>query len=379
MFFLVCFQKYVLRSYDNRAWPCIRSPRVYKNWEKLKTTMIPIILVQDDDESNTLDFGVALDGDEADEKTMLFSKWNGSKGGKVEIIAVPYQEGSHECTSIIHVLSLLLYLKEMHDAGYVHGDVRGFNIVFFDVPEELDVTDFLQTIKSQEDLGTREVDANADEKEQKVAASDGKVAKNPAKVAVQVAGTQQGDTIDKPSRSDDSPVLDKDPQLAKIPQEEEPGRDSERKKQHYADMTNYFEHLDAANNPNVSIIPEKFKYACLIDFDFGGHVSVDKPIYPPRYCSFLSDGNRWQSRAGCTILPTHDVAATTNVLGCLHDIVRNISVAAEIIWNRELSDKDDLLQVIDVASKLMKICPKKAVYPKRRYVKCLHPDDDLVE
>jgi hypothetical protein len=93
--------------------------------------MIDLIYVPgDDDEENTLDFAAPYEREVTLNQSMLFSKWMNRKGGKVEIIAVPYQKGSHMCTSIVQVLSLLLFLQVMCKDGILHGDIRGRNILF---------------------------------------------------------------------------------------------------------------------------------------------------------------------------------------------------------------------------------------------------------
>ena len=50
--------------------------------------------------------------------------------GKVEVIAVPFVDGGHICKNVEQALMIVRSLKELHDAGFVHGDIRGLNVVF---------------------------------------------------------------------------------------------------------------------------------------------------------------------------------------------------------------------------------------------------------
>ena len=51
-------------------------------------------------------------------------------GGQIQVIAVPYIPGNHVCKSPEQALSLVSFMKLLHESGNVHGDIRAFNIVF---------------------------------------------------------------------------------------------------------------------------------------------------------------------------------------------------------------------------------------------------------
>ena len=53
-------------------------------------------------------------------------------GGQIQVIAVPYIPGNHVCKSPKQALSLVAFMKLLHESGNVHGDIRAFNIVFGD-------------------------------------------------------------------------------------------------------------------------------------------------------------------------------------------------------------------------------------------------------
>ena len=53
-------------------------------------------------------------------------------GGQIQVIAVPYIPGNHVCKSPKQALSLVAFMKLLHESGNVHGDIRAFNIAFDD-------------------------------------------------------------------------------------------------------------------------------------------------------------------------------------------------------------------------------------------------------
>jgi len=50
----------------------------------------------------------------------------------LQVIAVPYKEGSHVPSKWADFIPIIEQLQELHKLGYVHGDIRGFNVVFAD-------------------------------------------------------------------------------------------------------------------------------------------------------------------------------------------------------------------------------------------------------
>ena len=65
-----------------------------------------------------------------------------SIGGKVEMIAVPFLEGGHICKSLAQAQSIVNHLKSLHKANFVHGDIRGLNMVFSNNSNEAQFIDF---------------------------------------------------------------------------------------------------------------------------------------------------------------------------------------------------------------------------------------------
>lgn len=60
----------------------------------------------------------------------MFNESTVNKRGAVEIIALPFHEGSHICTNIDQAIAVAQDLQRLHEQGYVHGDIRALNIVF---------------------------------------------------------------------------------------------------------------------------------------------------------------------------------------------------------------------------------------------------------
>ncbi len=55
---------------------------------------------------------------------------DGVSGGPLELIALPYKEGSHIVTKLTDFIPIIRQLQELHGQGYVHGNIRGFNVLF---------------------------------------------------------------------------------------------------------------------------------------------------------------------------------------------------------------------------------------------------------
>lgn len=63
-------------------------------------------------------------------------------GGKLLVIAAPYREGRHCAKTPAEFEPIISELGKLHEAGFVHGDIRGFNTVFTDVKDQGWLIDF---------------------------------------------------------------------------------------------------------------------------------------------------------------------------------------------------------------------------------------------
>jgi hypothetical protein len=56
--------------------------------------------------------------------------WMWSFVGVMVVISIPFVDGRHFALAIEDFIPVIKFLQKMHAAGYVHGDIRCFNIVF---------------------------------------------------------------------------------------------------------------------------------------------------------------------------------------------------------------------------------------------------------
>jgi hypothetical protein len=56
--------------------------------------------------------------------------WMWTMQGELVVISIPFVKGNHFASTIEDFIPVVRALKRMHEEGYVHGDIRCFNIVF---------------------------------------------------------------------------------------------------------------------------------------------------------------------------------------------------------------------------------------------------------
>jgi hypothetical protein len=66
----------------------------------------------------------------ADHSSLEHRLWR--PGSKLLVIATPYREGRHYAKTQAEFVPIISELEKLHQAGFVHGDIRGFNTVFTD-------------------------------------------------------------------------------------------------------------------------------------------------------------------------------------------------------------------------------------------------------
>ena len=131
----------VLRSYDNRFRKTDQSPVIYlspkcKNIVGEATKSILQLPEQDsgatngNDEDGDDDRDDDGDNDEDDDDFDEESFWSKPADRTLQIIATPFREGIHVASSPRAFLPIISELKKLHEAGFVHGDIRAFNIVW---------------------------------------------------------------------------------------------------------------------------------------------------------------------------------------------------------------------------------------------------------
>jgi hypothetical protein len=68
--------------------------------------------------------------EDAAEMEWMWNKEVGKLEGELVVLAIPYVSGNHCASEMKDFIPVIRSLQKMHDAGYVHGDIRCFNIVF---------------------------------------------------------------------------------------------------------------------------------------------------------------------------------------------------------------------------------------------------------
>ena len=106
----------VFRIYDNRFRESSRSATVYRSWQPLSSDTVDIL---DWDSPNKLE---NIDSIKGFREPPL--------GKSLQLISTPYREGRHFATRPLDFLPIIDQLKDLHAAGFVHGDIRAYNMVF---------------------------------------------------------------------------------------------------------------------------------------------------------------------------------------------------------------------------------------------------------
>jgi hypothetical protein len=123
----VFLSQWVLRSYDNRACDTERRPDVYLQSDlagQARTVCdVPTGRPTSDDGR---DFGTYPKG--SDTLAWLWMKDRADGSSRLLVIATRYREGRHYATSPRDFVPVVEHLERLHAAGYVHGDIRCFNM-----------------------------------------------------------------------------------------------------------------------------------------------------------------------------------------------------------------------------------------------------------
>ncbi|KAG7341086.1 RIO1 family protein [Nitzschia inconspicua] len=126
----------VLRSYDNRGRKTDRNPEIYRTVKEL-VGGVEVVFGDENfvnhnvDEKQPPDQLEELLNQPSQELELKEALWTRSSQDLL-IIAVPYRDGRHYAESPADFLPIIDQLQALHKAGFVHGDIRAFNIVFKD-------------------------------------------------------------------------------------------------------------------------------------------------------------------------------------------------------------------------------------------------------
>ena len=101
----------MIRIYDNRFRKTFRSPEVYLKCGDVLGKSTEILHLEAEAERHIIDGFNASDG-------------------TLTILSTPYQKGGHQASEPTDFVPIILQLQKLHNEGYVHGDIRGFNTVY---------------------------------------------------------------------------------------------------------------------------------------------------------------------------------------------------------------------------------------------------------
>ena len=124
----------VYRSYDNRLRCTERRPNVYVHCPIVKEHYKDILYLADKpDPSDIHPLGNPMPPSYIDKYLESLGKadheWLWEFKGQLKVIATPYHEGKHYAIRPDQLIPIVDCLEEMHKNGYVHGDIRAYNMV----------------------------------------------------------------------------------------------------------------------------------------------------------------------------------------------------------------------------------------------------------
>jgi len=118
----------VLRSYDSRFRETNRSSEIYRSKECHSIVGEGAVVLELSAEDAANEF--------------IHNNDKNPESRTLEIIATPYREGVHEAKLPKAFLPIIDQLQELHEKGFVHGDIRAFNTVFGETADEGWLIDF---------------------------------------------------------------------------------------------------------------------------------------------------------------------------------------------------------------------------------------------
>ena len=117
----------VYRCYDNRLRCTERRPDVYEHCPSIQEHCNVALHITDALAPNdSHPFGQLVPKSYTDAAKW---DWLWNFKGQLKVIATPYHEGKHYATHPNQFLPIVDRLEEMHKSGYVHGDIRAYNMV----------------------------------------------------------------------------------------------------------------------------------------------------------------------------------------------------------------------------------------------------------
>ena len=122
MIFATKMDTKLYRCYDNRLRSTERRPHLYKVCPDIFGECIDVLEIVDRTAKgdDALQFG---------ERQKSTPSWLWEYRGRLLIISTPFHDGVHYATCPKHFIPIVEHLDKMHQNGFVHGDIRAFNMV----------------------------------------------------------------------------------------------------------------------------------------------------------------------------------------------------------------------------------------------------------
>ena len=117
--------KQLYRSFDNRLRYTERRPDLYESDSDIFGASTTVLDISDTPTKHGAD--VLLFGQKHHEART--PDWLWDYQGRLKILATKFHKGVHYAARPEHFLPIVAHLNELHRGGFVHGDIRAFNMV----------------------------------------------------------------------------------------------------------------------------------------------------------------------------------------------------------------------------------------------------------
>ena len=131
----MAFRMKLYRCYDNRLRPTERSPALYgvplhptkRRFETKNGRCDNVLEIADDRHSDSNETPVHPFGQLP--QCQITMGWLWKFCGQVKVICTEFHEGVHYAKRPEHFIPIIDHLEQLHENGYVHGDIRAYNMV----------------------------------------------------------------------------------------------------------------------------------------------------------------------------------------------------------------------------------------------------------
>jgi serine/threonine protein kinase len=131
---MICYLQ-LYRCYDSRLSATERSPALYgvdlqptrRRFETKNGSCNTILEIKDESPKQYNDTSVRPFEDLLDSQARM--EWLWMFFGQVKVFSTEFHEGAHYAKQPEHFIPIIDHLEQLHENGYVHGDIRAYNMV----------------------------------------------------------------------------------------------------------------------------------------------------------------------------------------------------------------------------------------------------------